>query len=135
MSYRVYGIEIKAENGTFEIYNPNMIDILLYLWNDNYKEESDFKPRIVKADRTKPLRLLRDLIYEMFDFKQTDSLFIFKKMDLNQNNYTTSELNFLNEELERSLLINCIHENTKIYIEFKDNNFTKSKSNFLKVII
>jgi len=114
-----------------------LIDVYLYLWNDNYKEEKDFIPEIIKIDRNQTLKQIRDKILEIYNFQNTDNLYIFKKMDLNQNSYTINQLRITQEELDRSIILNCIYENTKIYIELIGEDWKQSPqshSKFAKVI-
>lgn len=131
---RVYSVEVKKDIEEFEEFNPDNIKIQIFNWKDEYigLEERQFKHDIIKMDRTKPLKELKEKIFKLYNFKDQDNLHIFKKMEFNQNSYTVTEIMNNFNELNASLINSAIYEGTKIYIELKTvDNF---ESNFIKVI-
>jgi len=132
---RVYSIEVKKDNEEFEEFNPDLIKVQVVLWKNEYLglEEKDFKPDNFKIDRTKPLKELKDKIFNFYNL-HNQNLYIFKKMEFNQNSYTITEIMENNDEkeLQKSIINSAIFEGTKIFIEIKQENW---ESNFVKVSI
>jgi hypothetical protein len=134
-SLKSYALEVKKDDEIFEDYNPDIIYINLYKWEDEYKnlEEKDFKFDKMKIDKTLLMTDLKKLIYNQYSIPETDKIILFKKTEYGLNNYQITEL-FTNDE-EMGNQINCIlSDNSKLFLEIiLDSNLNfKENSNFIQ---
>ena len=128
-SYKVYSLEVREnEKILFENYDPNGINIMLFLWENTFNEidEKDFKYANFRINKHEKLAVLKENIYDIFKIDPKYSIFCFKKLE-----YSNPELFNSPSLLKKEICENAIYDNTKIYVEIKDNNW--KSSSFLKV--
>jgi hypothetical protein len=124
-AYRIYGLEIREnENVLFDDFDPNMINISVYFWQDRYQtmEESEFVSELIRINRQSPLLTLRDRIYEQFKIDRSKEIYCFKKLET-----ITAELFTNSYDLNKEIYLNALYEGTKVYVEVRENPDSKSK--------
>ena len=127
--HRTYAIEIKNDNEAFEEFNPDVIIINICLWRDEYidlHDEKEFKFDKIKIDRKLPLTALKKMIYDMYNIDEGKSIHIFKKIDFALNNYQITDLMNKEEDFSKEIHNNMIVENSKLFLEIKDETWTTS---------
>lgn len=149
LQQKTYGIEIKSDCEEFEEYNPNLIVLNIIKWDDKFisLEEKDLKFEKIKIDKKKILKDLRSEILKFFklgsalDYKQNtqpdfsqnleshNEIFLLKKVDYASNNFQLTEIKFSEEDLEKELASPplLLSDNSKLFIEIKNENWTESK--------
>ena len=132
-AYRKYSLEIREnENVPFDEYDPNSINILLCKWEDKYEEmeENDFTFDNLYINRQEPLSNLKNRIYDKFKIDRNKEIFCFKRFDksiieLFKNSY----------ELNKEIFLHAIFNESKLYLEIKENEFTISKFRKVKFLL
>ena len=133
-AFRTYSLEIRdCENTPFDDFDPNIINVNVYLWNDSYEnmDEKDFVAQIVKINRQEPLIILKNTIYEQFNISKDKELYCFKRLDT-----TTTDLFANSYELSKEIYLNAIYDGSKVYVEIKENNdMSNSKFKAVKQLL
>lgn len=128
VSHKTYALEVKKDDEEFEDYNPNSISVNVCLWDQSYvnKEEKDFRFEKIKIDKTLTMSDFRTKILDLYKIDLDKEIFVIKKVDFALNNYQVNEL--LNNEEERNKQIHqCLSDNSKVYLEVKDEDWKESR--------
>jgi len=130
-AFRTYSLEIRdSEDIPFDDFDPNLINISIFLWNDSYEdlEERDFVSHNLKINRQEPLYNLKNKIYEQFNINKEKELYCFKRLET-----TTTDLFANSYELNKEIYLNAIYDGSKIYVETKERGSDSSTSKFKTV--
>ena len=131
VSYKVFALETKSPEETFEPYDPSLCTVRVHLWNEEYTEIEDktldqktVNPYKIQVSKDAVFRDLMEKFEEKFNIPQ-DQQRILKKNTM--TSMSSVELLSVSTNMERKLSYIRIMDGSVLYLEEKDSISVKSK--------
>jgi len=128
-------LQFKDFNGEFPKYNKDLFEGNLTFWNDNFISLKEDKFPSIKFDFEKndTQIIFKQRILKILNLENEDNcdFYYFRRIDTSITNFSLIEIFQNPNDKDKPIVMNCLLNGCKIYIEKKEYEYDESKSKIL----